>query len=159
MIKKFGKFFRYIEEILCASLLIIMVAISSINIITRYIPLGISFAASEELIVNLFVWLTMLGAVIAIKHRSHISITFITRKVPEKYQHIFLLVRWFSVLLVFAFLCFYGTIETWAEYRSGMMTYSLGWPFWFFTLSLPVGSLLFLFRFSQLTYQELKLQK
>ena len=82
MRNKFRKIFRYCEEIICACLLIIMVAISSINIITRYIP-GVSFAASEELITNLFVWLTMLGAVIAIKHRSHISITFIARKIPE----------------------------------------------------------------------------
>ena len=151
-------FFRHIEEILCASLLIIMVAVSSINIITRYLP-GISFAASEELVVNLFVWLTMLGAVIAIKDRSHISITFITRKIPAHYQHLFLVIRWFAVLIVFAFLLYYGTIETWAEYRSGMMTYSLGWPFWFFTLSLPSGSLLFLLRFSQMTLHELRLLK
>lgn len=135
-----------------------MVSISSINIIARFLP-GISFAASEELVVNLFVWLTMLGGVVAVKHNAHISITFIVRKIPGRYQNIFILLQWIAICMMFSLLLFYGAIETWSEYRAGMMTYSLGWPFWFFTLSLPVGSLLFLIRFSQGTLNELKILK
>ncbi|MGA1863434.1 MAG: TRAP transporter small permease [bacterium] len=132
-----------------------MVIISTINIITRFLP-GISFAASEELVVNLFVWLTLLGGVVAVKHKAHLAITFITRKIPERFQGAFILLQWLAISIVFVLLLFYGTIDTWSEYRSGMMTYSLGWPFWFFTLSLPVGSLLFLIRFSQAALNDLK---
>ncbi|MGA1842267.1 MAG: TRAP transporter small permease [bacterium] len=153
--KKLVFLFRYLEEAVCAILLILMVIISTINIITRFLP-GISFAASEELVVNLFVWLTMLGGVVAVKHKAHLSITFIIRKIPERFQSVFILLQWLAVSILFTLLLCYGTIETWSEYRSGMMTYSLGWPFWFFTLSLPVGSLLFLIRFSQAALNDLK---
>jgi TRAP-type C4-dicarboxylate transport system permease small subunit len=153
--KKLSIFFLHFEEAVCAILLIVMVSVSSINIISRYLP-GISFAATEELVVNLFVWLTMLGGVVAVKHKAHISITFIARKIPVRFQNIFILLQWLAIFIMFSLLLFYGAIETWSEYRAGMMTYSLGWPFWFFTLSLPVGSLLFLIRFSQKTLNELK---
>ncbi len=151
-------FFRNFEEAACAILLIVMVSVSFINIITRYLP-GISFASSEELVVNLFVWLTMLGGVVAVKHKAHISITFIVRKIPVRYQNIFILLQYIAICIMFSLLLFYGAFETWAEYKTGMMTYSLGWPFWFFTLSLPVGSLLFLIRFSQKTLNELRIHK
>ena len=149
---------RYFEEGVCAILLIIMLGVSTLNIITRYLP-GISFASSEELVVNLFVWFTMIGAVIAIKHKSHLSITFIIRKIPERYLTPFLLIRWSAVCIVFSLLSIYGIIETWEEFKIGMMTYSLGWPLWFFTCALPIGSLLLLFRFSQITLKELKTRK
>jgi TRAP-type C4-dicarboxylate transport system permease small subunit len=153
--KKIFIIFRHFEEAACAILLIIMVSISSINIIARLLP-GISFAASEELVVNLFVWLTMLGGVVAVKHKAHISITFIIRKIPVQFQNIFILFQWVAIFIMFSVLLYHGTIETWSEYRTGMMTYSLGWPFWIFTLALPFGSLLFLIRFSQATLNELK---
>lgn len=153
--KKIVFLFRYLEEAVCAILLILMVIISTINIITRFLP-GISFAASEEFVVNLFVWLTMLGGVVAVKHKAHLSITFIIRKIPERFQKIFVLFQWLAISILFMILLCYGAIETWSEYRSGMMTYSLGWPFWFFTLSLPVGSLLFLIRFSQVALNDLR---
>lgn len=153
--KKLSICFRHFEEAICAILLLVMVSVSSINIIARYLP-GLSFAASEELVVNLFVWLTMLGTVVAVKNKANISITFIIRKIPVRFQNIFILFQWVAICIMFSLLLFYGAIETWSEYWAGMMTYSLGWPFWFFTLSLPVGSMLFLIRFSQKTLNELK---
>ena len=156
--KKFKIFFRYFEEAICAILLIIMVCVSSLNIIARYLP-GISFAASEDLVVNLFVWLTMLGAVVAVKHKAHISIAFVVRKIPVRHQAVFIIIQYLAICIMFSLLLFYGVCETWSEYRAGMITYSLGWPFWFFTLALPAGSLLFLIRFSQKTLKELKTHK
>ncbi|MGA1844738.1 MAG: TRAP transporter small permease [bacterium] len=143
----------HLEEILCAAILLAMAVITGANIITRCIP-GLSFAASEELVVNLFVWLTMLGAVVAVKQGAHISITFVQRRVSEQYRRLFLLLQWGAVCTVFVLLAYYGCLETWAEYRIRMMTYSLGWPLWFFTLAIPVGGLLVVIRFTQLTIRE-----
>ncbi len=156
--KKLKAAFLNFEELLCVVFFAIMVGVASLNVIARYIP-GFSFAASEETVVNLFVWLTMIGAIVAVKENAHISITSIIRKFPEKYQNIFIIIRWIAVFLLFFILMLYGAIETWSEYRSGMMTYSLGWPIWVFTLSLPVGSLLFMIRFSIKIFKEFKRAK
>ncbi|MGA1823948.1 MAG: TRAP transporter small permease [bacterium] len=144
---------KHLEEILCALLLICMVCVTCFNIVARYLP-GVSFAASEELVVNLFVWLTMLGAAVAVKQKAHISISLITKKLPAQFHRFCLGIQWISVSIVFLFLLFYGVQETWLEYQSKMMSYSLGWPLWVFTLSLPVGSLLFILRFSQVSLRE-----
>jgi len=146
------------EEALCAVILLTMAGITGANIITRCIP-GLSFAASEDLVVNLFVWLTMLGAVVAVKQKAHISITFLQRRVPERFQRLVLLLQWAAVFTVFALLAYYGSLETWAEYRIGMMTYSLGWPLWFFTLAVPVGGLLVVIRFTQVIIREWRVSR
>ena len=153
MMNKLRIFFSHLEEILCAILLITMVGLCGINIITRYLP-GVYFAASEDLVVNLFVWLTMLGATVAVKQKAHLSISFLTKKFPKGFKRVFILIQWLSVCIVFLLVLFYGGIETALEYESKMITYSLGWPLWVFTISLPIGSLLFLIRFSQISFRE-----
>lgn len=153
-----GEYLRYLEEVICAVLLVVMVGITMCNVVTRFVP-GLSFAASEELVVNLFVWLTMLGSVIAVKQKAHLAVSLLVRKFPVRFQRFFLMVQWLIVSGVFILLLYYGGIETWAEYRSGMMTYSLGLPLWLFTLALPAGSVLFLIRFSHISLKEWKTLK
>lgn len=153
--KKVASFVNNFEELSCAILLLIMLIIATINIIARYLP-GVSFASSEELISNLFVWLTMLGAAAAVKQKAHIAISFLLCKIPAMYQKGILIIQWILISILFLLICYYSTIETWSEYKSDMMTYSLGWPIWIFTLALPVGSLIFLIRLSELTFKELK---
>ena len=148
----------HLEEVLCAVLLGLMVIVTTCNIVARYIP-GLSLAASEELVVNLFVWLVILGSVVAVKQKAHLAISLVMKKFPARFQWLFLMIHWVSIVVVFSLLFYFGTIETWEEYRSGMMTYSLGLPLWLFTLALPVGSLLFLVRFSQISWQEWKTLK
>ena len=148
----------HLEEVLCAVLLSLMVIVTTCNIIARYIP-GLSLAASEELVVNLFVWLVILGSVVAVKQKAHLAISLVMKKFPARFQGLFLMIHWGCIVILFSLLVYFGAIETWEEYRSGMMTYSLGLPLWLFTLALPVGSVLFLVRFSQISWQEWKTLK
>ena len=148
----------HLEEGLCAVLLSLMVIVTTCNILARYIP-GLSLAASEELVVNLFVWLVILGSVVAVKQKAHLAISLVMKKFPARFQWLFLMIHWVSIVILFSLLVYFGAIETWEEYRSGMMTYSLGLPLWLFTLALPVGSVLFLVRFSQISWQEWKTLK
>ena len=53
-----------IEEYICAFLLFFMAALAFANVLVRYLTDG-SLAFTEELIVNLFVWITVLGGAIA----------------------------------------------------------------------------------------------
>ena len=153
MMNKLGICISHLEEILCAILLITMVGLCSINIITRYLP-GVSFAASEDLVVNLFVWLTMLGATVAVKQKAHISISLFTKRFPKGFRRVFIVIQWISVSILFLIVLFYGWLETVLEYETKMITYSLGWPLWVFTISLPICSLLFIIRFSQISFME-----
>lgn len=79
----------HFEEVLCAALFAVMAVITFINIIARYL-LKYSFAFTEELVVSFFVWLTLLGASIAFREQSHLGFTFLTDRLPKKFQKLLL---------------------------------------------------------------------
>ena len=66
-------FLGHFEEVSCAVLFSVMTLIASANIVTRYM-FRYSFAFTEELVVSLFVWLTLFGASIAFEYRVSFGI-------------------------------------------------------------------------------------
>lgn len=59
-----------LDEILCAVLFSIMCLISFINILSRYL-FHFSFSFTEEICINLFFYITILGAGIAFEKKAH----------------------------------------------------------------------------------------
>lgn len=57
----------------------IMVTVAFVNVITRYF-IKMSLAWTEELEVNLFVWLVLLGTALAFKKGGHLGMSFIYEK-------------------------------------------------------------------------------
>ncbi|MCJ7541671.1 MAG: TRAP transporter small permease subunit, partial [Desulfobacterales bacterium] len=60
------------EDYITALLLFIMAAIAFINVLSRYF-FHFSFAATEEITINLFVWMTVLGSGIAFERGGHLG--------------------------------------------------------------------------------------
>ena len=61
------------EELLGSLLLAVMVSIAFINVIVRYCT-SFSFAWTEELTVNFFVWVVLLGTARSFREGSHLGI-------------------------------------------------------------------------------------
>lgn len=61
-----------IEHYIVAILLLLMSCITFINVLSRYF-LHFSFAATEEITINLFVWMTVVGSGIAFKRGAHLG--------------------------------------------------------------------------------------
>ena len=66
---------RNVEEVVCAAMMTFMTALGFVNVAARY--LGYSMAYTEELLVMLLVWLTMLGTAAGFKRNAHLSMTFL----------------------------------------------------------------------------------
>ena len=64
------------EELLGSFLLAVMACIAFINIIIRYCT-NLSFSASEELTVNFFVWIVLLGTSIAFRESSNFTMNLL----------------------------------------------------------------------------------
>ena len=61
---------------IAAILLFVMAAIAFINVLSRYL-FHFSFAATEEITINMFVWMTVVGSGIAFERGAHLGmITF-----------------------------------------------------------------------------------
>jgi TRAP-type C4-dicarboxylate transport system permease small subunit len=143
------------EEYVCAFLIAMMATLAFANVLVRYLT-DQSLAFTEELIINLFVLATLLGASMAFKRGAHLGMTFIDTLLPPK------ALRWVSVLVtvcgvvLFVILFYFGVDMVMQEYESEMVTYSMALPMWWFGLSVPVGCVLVVIRIIQAAIQELR---
>lgn len=145
-----------VEEYLCAGMLFFIVALGFVNVIVRYLT-NTSLAFTEELIVNLFVWITILGAAIAFRKRAHLGVTFLINLFPRKYRKVFVFISAACSVFLFVLLFTHGYQLVVREYINKMTTYSMALPMWWFGLAVPVGAVFLLVRVLQVTWEELRL--
>jgi TRAP-type C4-dicarboxylate transport system permease small subunit len=70
---------------LAAALLAVMVVVSFVNVLGRYL-FHYSLAFTEEVTINLFVWVTVLGSGIAFERGSHLGMITLFRLFPRRFQ-------------------------------------------------------------------------
>jgi len=143
-----AKFFDHFEEILGSILVAVMVTISFVNVITRYF-IRMSLSWSEEITVNLFVWVVMLGTAIAFKKGSHLGMEFIYERFPYRIKKVLFLLSAILSIAFFVVLGWLGAIEVKDEIDLCVITESLAIPVWYYTIAIPVFSVLVIFRILQ----------
>jgi C4-dicarboxylate transporter, DctQ subunit len=133
-----------LEEGLLAALLAVMVVITFVTVVTRYVfDLPLSYI--DQLVPNLFVWVTFLGASAAVKRRAHLGLSMVADALPPRTRaaldvialagtsSFFLATAWFGVKVV-------------ALQIENDLTTSLGYPAWMVGVAVPAGALLFVVR-------------
>ncbi|HHY93273.1 MAG TPA: TRAP transporter small permease [Firmicutes bacterium] len=144
-----------VEEYLCAILLFFVTGLAFLNVIVRYLTNG-SLAFTEELVVNLFVWITVLGAAIAFRKRAHLGVTFLTDLFPPRLQKAVVALSGLAAFVLFGLLFFQGIGMVAQEFQNKMATYSMALPMWIFGLAVPIGALIMLVRAVQAAWEELR---
>lgn len=146
---------RDFEKIVCAILFLAMTALGFVNVVIRY-GTNYSFAASEELLVNGFLLLTVFGAAIAARRGEHLAVTMVHEVLPRALWGPILLL---SVLLSVALL----SLSAWFSWeammnirRVGMRSYGLGLPAWYYQAALPLGFALIILRYLQHAWSVLR---
>lgn len=142
------------EELLGALILALMACISFANVIVRYCT-NFSFAASEELTVNLFVWVVLLGTARTFREGTNFSMNLLYNAFPPALRKA---CYFFGVLCTTAFflaLFYYGCIEVQDELDLEVVSESLAIPVWLYTIATPLFSLLILFRLFQRVREDL----
>ncbi|MEP2985333.1 MAG: TRAP transporter small permease [Sulfitobacter sp.] len=136
------------EKIVCAVLFLGMTLIGFINVVVRYAT-HYSFAASEELLTNGFLLLTVFGAAIAARRGQHLAVTIVQDFLPRPVARaVFLLSVILSVLLLAASAWFsWATLMN--QMDSGIRSYALGVPAWWYQIGLPFGFALIIIRYLQ----------
>lgn len=137
--KKLLDVMEMILKILCGILTGGIVAVIFYAVVTRYVfhrpP-----AWSEELSRFVFIWMIMLSAVLVTREQSHIQLTFLLDRLPERFR--FLLsnvVR--LVMIAFCWVMVQQGLKIYpivAEASSPSFGISMGWLY----LSIPVGGIL-----------------
>ncbi len=130
---------------ICAILLFVMAAIAFINILSRYL-FHFSFAATEEITINLFVWLTVVGSGIAFERGGQLGMITLYALFPQKIKKtviifsaalsaiLFILVNYFIIMAIYDEITLFHAV-------SG----ALNIPIWIYYAGVPVFSI-FVFR-------------
>jgi C4-dicarboxylate transporter DctQ subunit len=132
-----------LDRLFMALLLFVMALITFGEVLARFV-FQAPIAYLGELVPNLFVWMTFLGVAVAEKEDAHLGIPLLPDRFPAQ-AALFRTLRRTGRGIFFLLLAIYGSRITWQSFHSGEMT-PLGAPAWIFTLAVPVGAALALYR-------------
>ena len=133
------------EEGLMVLVMAVMTLVAFVNVVTRYF-IRFALAFTEEIVVSLFVWLTLLGTAIAFRQGAHLGFSFIVDRTPKAMQRASI---WFAAALgvvLFGFLIYFGIGQIGPEQISGTAPESSAIPQWWYTAGIPVFGLLIIAR-------------
>lgn len=137
-----------LEEGVLVGLFVLMFVITLANVVTRYF-LRYALAFTEELVLASFVWATLLGAAVAFRRGAHLVFAFFTDRMPPRLRQAALWASTASTTILFAALTYYGIRQVQLEQQMGFTTEALALPQWWYTLGVPVLSVVCLLRVLQ----------
>ena len=146
---------RRFEEVLGGLILAVMVSIAFLNVIVRYCT-SFSFAWSEELTTNLFVWIVLLGTSCAFRNQSNLSVGLFYAKMPKALRYMAYCLMIVLTCTFFGFLCYLGILEVCDEIELERVSDSLELPYWIYSGPVPLFSLLIILRLFQRAYKDFK---
>jgi TRAP-type C4-dicarboxylate transport system permease small subunit len=133
-----------IDHWIVAILLFTMATIAFVNILSRYL-FHFSFAATEEITINLFVWVTVIGSGLAFERGGQLGMTTLYNLFPKKFKKfaivfsaalsavLFLLVDIYMIQAIYEELTLFNATSA-----------ALGIPVWIYYIGVPIFSV-FLF--------------
>lgn len=150
-----NKLLNYFEEIIVVVVLVVMSTIAFVNVLTRnFFDLSLSF--TEEITVNLFVFLTFVGAAIGVRRNAHLGFTLLLDSVPFKVQRFITLFIGIITTFFFIVITYYAYDMIQFQISVDAKTPALGWPRWIFSSGIIVGTVLCIIRTIQATIVQFK---
>ena len=134
-----------IERVLLAAVMALLCVITMANVIVRYFT-DVSFAFTEEISVSLLVVMTLVGASTAFYRNKHIAILFFVERCSAPTRRLLELVGLLACTLMFGLLAWYGARLAWDDYRFEVTSPALGIPQWWYTVWLPLLSVVIVVR-------------
>lgn len=128
------------EKAITSVILLLVTAITFANVVVRYLTPN-QFAWSEELSINLFVLLIMMGCGLSARDGSLISLTLIFDRLSVMGKKIFVAIITVANCVFSGVLFKTGIDKVITQMANGKRTPSLMIPEWIFTIFLPIGAI------------------
>lgn len=126
-----------LEEGACVAVFAVMTVVAFANVVTRY-AIHYALAFTEEIVVSLFVWLTLLGTAIAFREGSHLAFTYAVDRLPAPFRRASLALSAALSVGLYLALIYYGVGQIQNERLLGTTSEALAIPQWWYTLGIPV---------------------
>jgi TRAP-type C4-dicarboxylate transport system permease small subunit len=130
-----------IDHWIVAILLFAMASIAFINVLSRYL-FHLSFAATEEVTINLFVWMTVIGSGIAFERGGQLGMVTLYSIFPEKFKKIVIVFASGLSAILFFLVDIYMIQAIYDEITLFHATSAaLGIPVWIYYIGVPIFSI------------------
>jgi len=130
-----------IDHWIVAIFLFVMASIAFINVLSRYL-FHFSFAFTEELTINLFVWLTVIGSGIAFERGGQLGMVTLYNLFPAKMKKTVTLINSALSAILFVLVDIYMIKAIYEEVTLFHATSAaLGIPVWIYYVGVPVFSI------------------
>ena len=141
------------EKIICAAIFLAMTGLGFVNVVVRYLT-SYSFAATQELLLDGFLLITVFGAAIAARRGEHLAVTLVTDLLPAAGRRIAVAISATLSVLLLALSAWYtlGLVQN--QYESGVTSSGMQIPEWYVSVGLPVGFALIAIRLVQAGFAE-----
>ncbi|MBE3636749.1 TRAP transporter small permease [Mangrovicoccus algicola] len=139
---------REAEKIICAVLFLAMTFLGFANVVVRY-GTHYSLAATEELLTNGFLLLTVFGAAIAARRGEHLAVGLVHDLLPPAAQRAVLVLSVLASALLLAMSAWFSWQAMTNLMGNGMRSYGLQIPAWYYQAAVPFGFALVLIRYLQ----------
>lgn len=129
-----------IDHWIAAILLFAMAAIAFINVLSRYL-FHFSFASTEEITINLFVWMTVVGSGIAFERGGQLGMVTLYNVFPRRFKRVIILFSAGMSAILFVLVDVY-TIQAIKDEVTLFHATSaaLGIPVWIYYTGVPILS-------------------
>lgn len=127
-----------LEKFVTSVLLVFVTLITFANVVVRKLTTT-QFAWTEELVINLFVLLIMMGCGLCAREGSLISLSLVFDRLSVKGRKVFVAIITFVNTAFWIILLKTGIDKVMTQLANGKRTFSLNVPEWMFTVFLPIG--------------------
>lgn len=128
-----------LEKIITSAVLVVVTILTFVNVLVRYLSDG-QFAWSEELCINLFILLIMMGCGLQARDGSLISLSLVFDFLNVTGKKIFVAIITVANCAFCGILVKTGIDKVITQMANGKKTPSLMIPEWMFTIFLPIGA-------------------
>ena len=138
---------NYLERIVVIASNVSLIAIIvfvNIEVVTRYIFKS-TWLWCEPFSKWLLPWLVFVSLGFVFKKKKHISVTFLVRKIIERWPNGFELYVCLGTLIFSLFLIWGGIVSVMHLQGSGILAVEYPFPRWIVYLSVPIGAALLIF--------------
>jgi C4-dicarboxylate transporter DctQ subunit len=131
------------EKFILVIVSIVVTLITFVNVLSRFV-FHASLSWTEELVINLFVLMIMMGCALCARDGTLISLSLVFDRMKVKGKKIFVTIITVFNSVFWVILIKTGIDKVISQIATGKQTFSLRWPEWVFTIFLPIGSVFLL---------------
>jgi C4-dicarboxylate transporter DctQ subunit len=147
--RRINKTLDWIEEIVMAVGLFIMMVLNFLNAVCRFLLPQTPFSFTEELTLLLFMWITMFGISCAYKRNAHTGLSLLTDIFPPALKKISIIIASVCSLILMVVIFFSGYVMVQNQIKFGNIMPGLKISAAYGGLAMPITAVIMFFRILQ----------